>query len=114
MRTYSTGMVARLGFAVATSISPDVLLLDEGLGAGDLSFAEKVARRVEEFIGRSRVLVLATHSEELMTSICNKAALLQRGRLIAMGPVQQTLDLYQSIVHKGHATSVQPAEVAEA
>jgi ABC-type polysaccharide/polyol phosphate transport system ATPase subunit len=114
VRTYSTGMVARLGFAVATSISPDVLLLDEGLGAGDLSFAEKVAQRMEEFIGRSRVLVLATHSEDLMTSICNKAALLQQGRLISIGPVQQTLELYQSIVHKGHATSAQLAEVAEA
>ena len=114
MRTYSTGMVARLGFAVATSIDPDVLLLDEGLGAGDLSFAEKVAKRMEEFIGRSRILVLATHSEDLMTSICNKAALLQQGRLISMGPVQQIVELYQSIVHKGHATSVKPSEITAA
>jgi ABC-type polysaccharide/polyol phosphate transport system ATPase subunit len=111
MRTYSTGMIARLGFAVATSISPDVLLLDEGLGAGDLSFAEKVAQRMEEFIGRSRILVLASHSEELMTSICNKAALLQKGRLISIGPVKQTMELYQSIVH---GTSVDPSKIAEA
>jgi ABC-type polysaccharide/polyol phosphate transport system ATPase subunit len=106
MRTYSTGMIARLGFAVATSISPDVLLLDEGLGAGDLSFREKMAQRMEEFISRSRILVLATHSADLMKSICNKGALLQEGRLISMGPVDEILELYQSSVH---GTKVQPS-----
>ena len=111
VRTYSTGMIARLGFAVATSTTPDVLLLDEGLGAGDLSFAEKVAKRREEFIGRSRILVLATHSDELMKSICNKGALLQSGRLISMGPVDQILELYHSIVH---GAKVNPPETAQA
>ena len=114
VRTYSSGMRTRLGFAVATAISPDVLLLDEGLGAGDLSFAEKVAQRMEEFIGRSRILVLASHSDTLLSSICNKAALLQEGRLISIGPVEQTLELYHSIVHKDHGTSVQPSAIAVA
>jgi ABC-type polysaccharide/polyol phosphate transport system ATPase subunit len=112
VRTYSTGMRTRLGFAVATAISPDVLLLDEGLGAGDLSFAEKVGQRMEEFIGRSRILVLASHSDPLISSVCNKAALLQEGRLISIGPVKQTFELYRSIVHKDQGTSVQPTEIA--
>ncbi len=109
VRTYSTGMLARLGFAVATSINPDVLLLDEGLGAGDLNFAEKMAQRMQEFIGRSRILVFATHSESLMTSVCNKAALLEKGRLISIGPAEETLELYHSIVHKNRGT---PSESA--
>ena len=112
VRTYSAGMTTRLGFAVATAISPDILLLDEGLGAGDLSFAEKMERRMEEFIGRSRILVLASHSDKTVLSICNKAALLQGGRLISIGPVEQTLELYHSIVHKAHgAPASQPPAI---
>lgn len=101
VRTYSAGMIARLGFSVATAISPDVLLLDEGLGAGDLRFAEKSAKRMEDFIGRSGILVLASHVDATILSFCNKAALLQEGHLIAMGPVQEVLELYQSMVHAG-------------
>lgn len=99
VRTYSSGMTARLGFAVATVIEPGILLMDEGLGAGDARFAERMTQRLNEFIGRSRVIVLATHSEGMMRSMCNRAALMHNGHLIKLGDVQEVLDMYYSIVH---------------
>jgi ABC-type polysaccharide/polyol phosphate transport system ATPase subunit len=108
VRTYSTGMMMRLGFALVTAIDPGVLLMDEGIGAGDASFAERAERRLNEFIGRSQILVLACHSSAMIKSICNQAALLQAGRLVAMGPVEEVLDEYDAILHgrKAHSCAV--------
>ena len=99
VRTYSEGMVARLGFSVATAIDPGILLMDEAIGAGDGRFAERVARRLEVFVGRSRILVLASHSEALVRKMCNKAALMQEGRIVEMGPIKQVLDRYHQMSH---------------
>ena len=65
-RTYSTGMLVRLGFAIATAIDPEILLLDEELGAGDARFATRAAKRVEGLIERSSIVVLASQSEDLI------------------------------------------------
>jgi ABC-type polysaccharide/polyol phosphate transport system ATPase subunit len=99
VRTYSAGMTARLGFALVTALEPSVLLLDEGFGARDLRFAEKARRRTNEFIERSRILVLASHSEEMIKSMCNKAALMQEGQLVAVGPVEDVYERYRAVVH---------------
>lgn len=97
VRTYSSGMATRLGFAVATAIDPDILLMDEGLNAGDARFAERAAKRMREFVARSRILVLASHGEAMLKSFCNKAALLQEGRLVAIGPVEDILRQYKDM-----------------
>ena len=94
VRTYSTGMLARLGFAIATAIEPDILLLDEGLGAGDARFAARAEARMQALIQRTRILVLASHSDALIKSMCNRAILLEKGRLIAMGPVDEVINRY--------------------
>jgi ABC-type polysaccharide/polyol phosphate transport system ATPase subunit len=99
VRTYSAGMMARLGFAVATAIDPGILLVDEGIGAGDARFAERVAQRMKEFVGRSRIIVLASHSEGMLRSMCNKGALMHEGRLLSFGSLDAILEQYQSIVH---------------
>ena len=99
VRTYSAGMTARLGFAVATAIDPGILLIDEGIGAGDARFAERMAQRMEEFVGRSRIIVLASHSQAMLSSMCNKAALMHEGRLINFGSLDAIFEQYQSIVH---------------
>jgi ABC-2 type transport system ATP-binding protein/lipopolysaccharide transport system ATP-binding protein len=85
LRTYSNGMRARLAFAIATAIVPEILLLDEGIGAGDAAFIEKANRRLNEFVGGTGILVLASHSEALIRKFCNKYALLEQGKLTSLG-----------------------------
>lgn len=93
-RTYSTGMMTRLAFSIATALDPEILLMDEGIGAGDARFADKAARRMEEFIGRSRVIVLASHSEHLLRATCNKALLLESGEVVKVGTLDEVLRKY--------------------
>jgi ABC-type polysaccharide/polyol phosphate transport system ATPase subunit len=114
VRTYSTGMMTRLGFALVTALDPDVLLMDEGFGAADLRFAERSAERMEKFIGRSRIMILASHSDSMIASICNKAAWLNGGQLVEVGPVDEIFEKYHESVHRERASKVSPAVSAEA
>jgi ABC-type polysaccharide/polyol phosphate transport system ATPase subunit len=99
VRTYSTGMTMRLGFALVTALDPSVLLMDEGFGTGDLRFAERARARMQDFIGRSRIMVLASHSDKTIRSMCNKALLIEAGRAVAFGPVDDVCDQYYASVH---------------
>ena len=94
IRTYSAGMHARLAFAVSTCIEPEILLLDEGIGAGDKAFLEKAQHRIAALIGRAGILVLASHAEDLLRRLCNKAVLMERGRVILAGPLDRVLAKY--------------------
>ena len=104
VRTYSAGMSTRLGFALVTAIDPGILIMDEGIGAGDARFAERAARRLQDFVGRSRILVLASHSNDMIKSMCNKAALMQSGRMVSFGSVDKVLAEYDAIVHRTKAS----------
>ncbi len=95
IRTYSTGMRARLGFAVALAVDPDVLLIDEVLGVGDADFAQKSRDAMQTRIQSNRTVVLVTHSESLLRSVCDRAILLHRGRTIADGDLDTVLLLYR-------------------
>lgn len=97
VRTYSTGMMVRLGFAIATSLDPEILLLDEGLGAGDAKFAERMAHHVTALVKRSSILVLATHADSLIREMCNKAILLEQGRIVELGEVDAVLRRYHGV-----------------
>lgn len=101
VRTYSTGMTMRLGFAFATAMDPGILLLDEGVGAGDARFTERAVKRMEDFIGRSRIVVFASHSNALVEQMCNKAALMQGGRMLAIGEVKDILERYEVLIRSG-------------
>src|ERR1043166_3813428 len=94
VRTYSAGMQARLAFAMATCIEPEILLLDEGIGAGDASFLEKANERLDQFIQKAGILVLATHSIDLVRRLCNRAILMEHGRMMWGGGVEEGLALY--------------------
>lgn len=94
VRTYSSGMQLRLAFSVVSAVDPEILLLDEGLGAGDASFADKAEKRVKKLVERSPILVLASHSDEMLRQMCNKAVLMEHGEIISLGPVEEILDLY--------------------
>jgi ABC-2 type transport system ATP-binding protein/lipopolysaccharide transport system ATP-binding protein len=95
IRTYSAGMRMRLAFAVSTSIHPDILLLDEGIGAGDAGFIEKANRRLQEFTDKAAIIVLASHSEQLVSQVCRAAVLMEHGRVIAQGPTDEVLASYR-------------------
>jgi len=94
VRIYSAGMTVRLGFAVATALNPDILLLDEGIGAGDAKFAERARERLENFYSGIKCMVLASHSEDLLRSLCNKALLLEHGKAVMFGGVDEVLQRY--------------------
>lgn len=94
VKAYSSGMVARLAFAISTAIEPDVLLIDEGVGAGDAAFLDRANRRLEELIERTRVLVLASHDENLLRRWCNRGFLFEKGRCVMAGPVEEVLERY--------------------
>jgi ABC-type polysaccharide/polyol phosphate transport system ATPase subunit len=96
IRTYSMGMTTRLGFSLATVLEPEILLLDEGIGAGDARFSDRAAVRLQELARRSAILVLASHSEELIRSSCNKAALLSAGSIVKIGAVEEVLTAYHA------------------
>jgi ABC-type polysaccharide/polyol phosphate transport system ATPase subunit len=85
VRTFSAGMQTRLTFAVATAAHPEILLVDEVIGAGDAEFQAKARKRMNEFIEKSSVFVLASHSRELIRTFCNKVCTLEHGRLISEG-----------------------------
>ena len=96
VRTYSAGMMIRLGFAVSTCIPPEILLMDEWLSAGDAHFLEKAQIRMREFVTGSNIVVLASHSLPLLQQWCNRAILLDRGRVTAMGSVDEVISAYQA------------------
>jgi lipopolysaccharide transport system ATP-binding protein len=82
LRTYSTGMQMRLAFSIATLQQPEILVMDEWLTVGDADFQEKAQQRLQEIIKKTSILVIATHSPELVQQVCNRMIRLERGALI--------------------------------
>jgi ABC-type polysaccharide/polyol phosphate transport system ATPase subunit len=91
IRTYSSGMMMRLAFAVATSIQPDILVMDEIIGVGDDAFLTRARERLDHLIEQSNIVVLASHSDEIIRKMCNKAIVLDGGRLKQIGPIETVL-----------------------
>lgn len=94
IRTYSSGMLLRLAFGVATSISPEILLMDEAIGAGDAAFLNKAQKKLDSLIEQSSIVIIASHSASVIKKICNKAILLEAGKLKYFGPVDEALTHY--------------------
>jgi ABC-type polysaccharide/polyol phosphate transport system ATPase subunit len=91
VRTYSTGMLTRLTFAVATCFAPEILLMDEWIVAGDAAFLVKAQHRVESFIAKASILVLASHSLDICRQWCNKAIWIERGEVKMSGDIEHVL-----------------------
>ena len=94
VRTYSSGMSVRLAFATATCITPEILLLDEWLSAGDALFLAKAKRRMEDFVRLSSVLVIASHSMPLLEEWCTRGIWLEYGNVKMMGPMKDVIASY--------------------
>jgi ABC-2 type transport system ATP-binding protein/lipopolysaccharide transport system ATP-binding protein len=106
VRTYSSGMMVRLAFGIATSMQPEILLMDEWLSAGDAPFLAKAHKRMEEFVGGSRIMMLASHSMELLQQWCNRGIFLHHGRVMALGDVAEVVDHYTTAVNAGSLDAV--------
>jgi ABC-type polysaccharide/polyol phosphate transport system ATPase subunit len=97
-RTYSSGMMVRLAFAISTCVPPEILLMDEWLSAGDARFLAKAKRRMSDFVNRSSILVLASHSMDLLLEWCSMGIFLDHGRVVAVGPMADIVASYQASV----------------
>jgi len=95
VRTYSTGMRARLGFSITTIISPDVLLVDEVLSVGDQHFKEKAERTMIQKIQSQQTVVLVSHSHQQIARLCDRAVLIEDGISFASGDPREVLSLYE-------------------
>ena len=98
LRSYSSGMVVRLGFAVATEVSPDILIIDEVLAVGDEAFQEKCRARMSEFRAKGTTILFVSHSLETVQSICDRAIWIEAGKLKASGAVENVINAYRSHV----------------
>jgi len=112
LRTYSSGMRARLGFAIATSVDPDILLLDEVLATGDANFREKSKARVIEIVSSAKAVVLVTHDMNWVTEYCNRAILIERGMLIAEGEPAEVVELHRVHTEEARARTAEMAKAA--
>src|SRR5438552_1875063 len=94
VRHYSSGMLVRLAFAVATAIDPEILLVDEVLSAGDLAFQLKCRQRMEEMIAKAHLIVMVSHDLETLARFCNRAIWLDHGRIRFAGPTGEVVAAY--------------------
>jgi homopolymeric O-antigen transport system ATP-binding protein len=95
LRTYSSGMKLRLAFAVSTHVDAEIPLVDEWIAAGDMAFTKKAECWFAELVGSAAILVLASHSEEIVRRTCNKAVLLRQGMVAHVGDVDEVLHAYK-------------------
>jgi ABC-2 type transport system ATP-binding protein/lipopolysaccharide transport system ATP-binding protein len=95
LRTYSSGMLARLGFSVATSQMPDILIVDEVLSVGDISFQEKSGARIRQFREQGSTILLVSHDMGSIQRMCNRAAWLSHGEIVQVGPTEDVVKQFQ-------------------
>ena len=92
----TSGMRARLHFAIATAVQPRILLIDEALAVGDKDFREKSAKRINELLANAGTLMLVSHSQPEIRNLCNRALWIEQGQLRADGSVDEVLDAYNA------------------
>ncbi|MDA9166951.1 ABC transporter ATP-binding protein [Candidatus Poseidoniaceae archaeon] len=99
IKTYSSGMKARLGISVATAFQPDILLIDEVLGVGDASFRKKSERRVKDMIRGSGTVIIVSHSQNFMLEICDRIVVMEAGKVVDVGEPSEMYKLYKNILN---------------
>ena len=108
LKQYSSGMYMRLAFSVATEVDPDILVIDEILAVGDLSFQQKCFKRLERFRESGKTILLVSHTMDSIEEHCDRAVFLDRGKLVFAGAPEEAVALYRNDV----ASFVEPAEMA--
>jgi ABC-type polysaccharide/polyol phosphate transport system ATPase subunit len=107
VRYYSAGMMVRLAFSIATAIEPEILLIDEVLAVGDLAFQEKARQRMQDMMGKARLMVFVSHDLSALARLCNRAVWLDHGRIKQAGHVEPAVAAYTA-----HVQAQAPASVA--
>jgi len=100
MNTYSSGMSARLRFAISTSVTHDILLIDEALATGDAEFQRRSEERIRELRGEAGCVFLVSHGAQIIRDTCNRAVWLEAGKIVADGDVDDVLDLYEADIKR--------------
>ncbi|GIW81939.1 MAG: polysaccharide/polyol phosphate ABC transporter ATP-binding protein [Gemmatales bacterium] len=95
VRYYSAGMLVRLGFSIATAVDPDILLIDEVLGAGDLAFRRKAEERMKSLMSRAKIIVIVSHDLGTLAELCETGVWLSQGRVQMVGPMHEVIDAYR-------------------
>lgn len=95
LKNFSSGMYARLGFAVATHVDPEILIIDEVLGVGDYRFQEKCEARIKDMLTQGAAVLLVSHAIGTMKNMCSRALLLQKGRMVCIGEVDEVCKIYE-------------------
>lgn len=101
VKNYSSGMRARLGFAIATAVEPEILILDEVLSVGDAKFRQKSEAKIRSMFDKGITVLFVSHSTQQVLNICNKAIILEKGKLIAQGDAKEICDKYNQMVKGG-------------
>jgi ABC-type polysaccharide/polyol phosphate transport system ATPase subunit len=106
LRTYSSGMVMRLAFSVAVCVDPDILIIDEVLGVGDMAFFAKCQERIMQFRRGGKTILCVSHSAATLQDLCNRAIWLDHGRMMDDGPLVRVVDAYKSAMspHAAYST----------
>jgi ABC-2 type transport system ATP-binding protein len=100
VKNYSSGMVVRLGFAIATNVDPEILIIDEVLAVGDASFQQRCFEKIESFRKEGRTIILVSHGLSQITQLCNTAAWLERGSLRMIGSSYEVVSEYTGVSHE--------------
>lgn len=100
IRYYSSGMLVRLAFSIATAVDPEILLIDEVLAAGDMAFIEKARARMRELMNRARAMVVVSHDLPTLATMCDRVLWLNQGQIKELGPARETIRAYQKFMHE--------------
>lgn len=113
IKRYSSGMVVRLGFSVASCIQPDILLVDEVLAVGDISFQQKCLHRIHELLRQGTSIIFVSHNLYLVKAVCNSALYLEKGVIKAQGSTAEVLKVYEQTLHEKKAQEFEISREAE-
>jgi ABC-type polysaccharide/polyol phosphate transport system ATPase subunit len=105
VRYYSAGMLVRLAFSIATAIEPQILLVDEVFGAGDMAFQQKAQQRMRDMIARAKLIVFVSHDLGSVAKLCDRAVWMDHGRVCQDGPTRQVIAAYTAAVSGGQGQS---------
>jgi lipopolysaccharide transport system ATP-binding protein len=113
MRTYSSGMGMRVAFSVATAIRPEILIVDEALAVGDTYFVHKCFQRIREFREAGTTLLIVSHDPTAIQTLCDRAILMEAGRMVLDGDPQEVFDYYNALIADKENTTIRTTRSAE-